>query len=585
MAITLTTRFLEQVKKVGQNQANTIVELDLTSAVRWLADGSFLADGSITAEGDDGGTTRTVKWGIHHGNFDDVKPIVSRVTSLSNTLDVSKGWTNRGELTVAISGRDNFTSMLADEFLKNRRATIKEGFVAEGFLYSDYAKTFTGKILDWRRKGDSLSLTIGDDMRVDASIKLPVENETKTQTLNYKSMNPIDIMLDLIKVQMGVPAAQVDTARFEDQRDTWLSGWIFDRVLTKPEKASQYLSELQLETNCFIIQDGEKISLTYFGPPTPGEVVPLWTDSDTIDKDSMVVDSGYRDRFFNRIVFLYDYDEDGEDKFESYSSVRIDEDAASQTSSEWGGATTEVVTKTIKSRWMRTITYTDLANITGATLYHVSVSNGLGNGSLAFNFANNTLSYTAPGDIVGTAVKLTKDGKYQIFSDDATKYVRVVVDRSALPASGKSDTISITAINGDLLTSILGSRNLKRYRDPVPQVDFTVDINKVSMDGTFIKPTDMVDLTSEEIAYKSNPNVEAQRYMITGVGADFTNNKIEITALKAGLPSDDTRRYAFIAPPGLPNYSLATEEEKEYAFIGDINNLVNGGMEDGYYIW
>lgn len=580
MAITLTTAFLEQVKKVGKNQPNTIVEIDLTSAVRWLANGSFLADGSITAEGDDGGTTRTVKWGFAHAGFDDVKPILKSVSSLSNKLDVSKGWTNRGELTVVIAGRDNFISMLSDEFLKNRRVIIKEGFVAPGFLYSDYAETFTGKILDWRRKGDRLSLTIGDDMRVSASIKLPVENETKTQTLDYKAMNPVDIMLEILD-EIGVPAAQIDTARFEDQKNTWLSGWVFDRVLTKPEKATQYLAELQLETNSFIIQDGEKISLTYFGPPTPGEIVPLWTDDDTIDKDSLSVDSGYRGRFFNRFLFLYDYDEDGEDKFESYSSVRIDEDAASQTTSEWE----EVVTKTIKSRWMRTITYTSAINTTGVTIYHVSKSNGIGDGNLTFNFVNNTLSWNAPNDGAGTPVKLTKDGKYQIFSSDTTKYVRVTVDRSSLPGSGMSDNIVITSINGDLLASILSSRSLKRYRDPIPQVDFSVDINKVSMEGTFIKPTDMVDLSSGEIAYKSNPNVERQRFMIVDASPDFTSNKIKISALKAGLPSDDTRRFAFISPASFPDYPSATEAQREYAFIGDINNLVNGGAEDGYYIW
>jgi hypothetical protein len=382
-------------------------------------------------------------------------------------------------------------------------------------------------------------------------------------------------------VRLGIPDALIDIARFENQRDTWLSGWLFDRVITKPEKAVQYLTELQQETNSYIIQDGEKISLTYFGPPVPGQSVPLWTDEDTIDKDSLSVDSGYSDKHFNRIIFAYDYDEDGEDKFDSYSKVNINIDAASQSSSEWD----EVKTKTVKSRWIKSIAYTDAVDITGVDLYHASAANDIGDGTLTYDFASNTLSYKSPGGVAGPTVTLSKNGKYQLFDVDTTKYIRVVVTLASLPSSNKADTITISALSGELFANTAGNRLLKRYRDPVPQANFSVDINKVSMDGTFIKPTDMVDLSSEEIAFKSNPNVVGERFMITGTTPDFTNNKIKVTTIKAGLPSDNTLRWVFIGPAGLPDFSSATDEEKEYWFIGDINNLVNGGTEDGYYFW
>ncbi|KKK79158.1 hypothetical protein LCGC14_2836290, partial [marine sediment metagenome] len=33
-----------------------------------------------------------------------------------------------------------------------------------------------------------------------------------------------------------------------------------------------------------------------------------------------------------------------------------------------------------------------------------------------------------------------------------------------------------------------------------------------------------------------------------------------------------------------PDYPAASASERQYGFIGDANNLVNAGSEDGYYL-
>lgn len=547
MAITLSSAYLAKLKE-GVNEPNVILELTL-----------------------DGGT---VKWGYSTGGFSDVLPIVKSVSSLQNKLDTKGGFATLGQITVVVSGRDNFKRLLKDEYLKNRRVVRKDGF--RGLAYGDYASTFTGTIQNWSRRGDELSVTIADDM-IKAKKKIPVENSTKTQQLDYRATNPVDIMLDILSSRLGVGASYLDTAQFEAERDIWLPGWKFDRVLTKPEDAIKYLGELQVETNSYIVHDGEKVSFKYFGPSTPGEDLPLWDDSVNILDSTLTQKSGYSENFFNRVVFYYDYDESGSDKPENFEAVYIATDSSSQSSSEWD----EVKTKVIKSRWIRTTTFTQPVNISGVTLYHASVANGLGDGTLVFDLASNTLKWTAPGGTQGEAVTLDNDGKYQVFDSSKSKWVRVLVEVSNLPSSNKSESITITALSGDSFAGTIADKLLKRYRSPVSTVNFQVDINDVASGSSFLKPTDMIDLTTDEACGKDNDTWSAERMMITSLRPDFSGARVGIEALQTRM----YHRYGFIAPASYPDYPSATEDQREYAFIGDLNNKVNGGMDDGYYVW
>ena len=577
MAITLTSAFIDELKKKGSNSPNIIVEAEILFT-SFIADGTYLADGSITAVGSE--SAGLEKWGSSMGGFSDVKPILASVSSLQNKLNIKGGFSSLGQITVVIEGRDNFLPLIKNQYLKNRRVTRKDGF--NGLDYSDYAATFTGKILDWTRNGDTLSLIIGDDALVDTKRKLPVENSTKTQVIDYRSMNPVDIMLDILKVQLGIPAAQVDTTQFESERDVWLAGQVFDRVLTKPEQALDLLAQLQRDTNSFIVHDGEKISFKYFGPPAPGEDVEEWTDGNAILDGSLSVKSGYRDTFYTRIVFYYDYDEDGNNKTESYSRVNITLDTSAEASTQWD----ESGTLEIKSKWIRTLAYTQASNVSGVTIYHTSTSNDVGAGTLAYTASTNIVTWTPPGDVIGLPVKLNKDGKYQVFGSDTTKSIRIVVETASLPVSDKSDTITISSLNGTALASSLGKKLLQRHRDPVPSVNFTVDINKVSLEGNFLKPTDPINMTSDEVAYKGVDSLSRERFMLTSVRPDFANSTIGVEAIKAGLPADNSVKYGFIAPAGQPDYPTASVTEREYAYIGRASdNKVNAGTVDGYVIY
>jgi len=571
MGMTLSTRFLEELGKCS-NMSNVVVEFELDGGpVRFgfhgrnalppcifKADGRYSADGFLLAVGSD--------------ELPFVVPALKTVSSLQNRIDVRSGYTTRGQFTVVIAGRENFAALVSDEYLKNRRVKRKDGFIAHGFTWVDYASTFTGKVLDWSRRGDELTVIIADDLK-EASAKIPAESESRTGCIEYRAMNPADIMADIIVSRLGVGASLVDLETFASERDRWLGAWKFDRILTEPLEANQFLNELQVESNSFIVHDGEKISFKVFAPPVPGQTVEEWTDR-TFLKDSFAVKAGCRD-LCNRVVVYYDYDESGGDREGNYESAVIAADAASQSASQWK----ETSTRTIKSKWIRSHTFTELPGLEGVKVYHASRSNGAGTGQLSFDRASSALTWTSPGGIAGEAVKLTRDGKYQVFDADKNRYVRVLVETAALPAANAVSEVLISAIGGGNHASALAGKLLNRYRDPVATMSFDVDINCMASGSSFMKPTDMKDLTTDEACGKGAASWIRNRVMLTSVRPDFASGRVSVE----GVETKMSRRYGFIAPAGLPDYEGASTAQREYGYLGDASNLTGGA--DGYHIW
>ena len=549
MGITLTGAYLTELEK-GVNKPNVIIEMTL-----------------------DGGT---YKFGYHDGGFPDVTPVLKSVSSLQNKLDLSRSLTTRGQISVTLTGRNNFKPLIRDEYLKNRRVKRLDGFVSKGFLYSDYAETFSGKITSWSRNGDELTITVADELK-EAKKKIPVEKENKTQLIDYRSWNPVDIVKDIITVQLGV-TTNTDILKFTSERDDWLAGWIFDRVITEPKEANKYLSELQTEMNAFVFHDGKNISFKVPAPPLPGTLVDEWSDGENILDGTLSVGSGYGENFFNRIVVYYDYDESGSDGAENFEAAVIALAAGSQDPTQWD----EVKSKTIKSKWMRSNTYTQTNNITGVTIYHLSASNGPGNGTLRYTASSRTLTWTAPGGTVGQPLELSKDGKHKVKEANENKYIRVVADTTLLPLQDKVDTIKITSLDGRKMATMLAGKLLGLYKNPTASVEFSIDLNDMASNGEFRKPTDLVDLTTDEAFEKGESSWNKERIFITSVRPDFRAGRVRIEATEAKM----YRKYGFIAPVSVSvDYDSASTGEREYAFVADINDTLGIGNAGAHHTW
>ncbi|MBI5344979.1 MAG: hypothetical protein HZB83_06550, partial [Deltaproteobacteria bacterium] len=130
------------------------------------------------------------------------------------------------------------------------------------------------------------------------------------------------IMTDILLTRLGIASGYVDSAKFTSERDTWMQGWKFDRVITEPKEANEYRNELQQECNSYIVHDGEKITCKVFAPPMPGNTPEEWTDNNHILHGTLSLKSGYKDGFYNRVVVYYDYDESNSDKEENFEAAR-----------------------------------------------------------------------------------------------------------------------------------------------------------------------------------------------------------------------------------------------------------------------
>lgn len=572
MGMVLSRRFLEELGKCS-NTPNVVIEFELDNGpVRfgfhgwnslppeiYRADGKCRADGQLRAIGSD--------------ELPLVTPALKAVSALQNKIDVRSGYSTRGQFTAVICGRENFTGLIKDEYLKNRRVVRKEGFVALGFTWLDYIQTFSGKVIDWSRKGDELTVVVADDLK-EASRKIPAESESRNGFIEYKAMNPADIMADIISARLGVDVSLIDLEAFASERDRWLGPWKFDRVLTEPMEANQFLNELQVESNSFIVHDGEKIGFRVFAPPPPGQTVDEWTDRSFL-KDSFSVKSGYRDGFCNRVVVYYDYDESGGDREENFESAVIAVDAASQSASQWN----ETSTRTIKSKWIRSHTFTSQPGLDGVRVYHASRANGEGSGQLSFDMASMSLTWTAPGGAAGEAVKLTRDGRYQVFDTDKNRYVRVLVCSAELPATNAASTVEILALSGGNHAATLAGKLLSRYRDPVATVSFDVDINCMASGPGFIMPAEMKDVTTDEACSNGAQSWVKNRIMLTSVRPDFSSGRVTVEGVETRI----SRRYGFIAPVGLPDYVEASSAQRAYGFICNASGFTGG--VDGYHIW
>ncbi|MBI5344978.1 MAG: hypothetical protein HZB83_06545 [Deltaproteobacteria bacterium] len=236
------------------------------------------------------------------------------------------------------------------------------------------------------------------------------------------------------------------------------------------------------------------------------------------------------------MVVYYDYDESNSDKEENFEAAVISADAGSQGASQWS----EVKSKVVKSKWIRTRTYAQPVNITGVKIYHVSRNNGIGLGGLVYDPTAQTLRWTAPSGAAGDVVKVTKDGKFQLFDADKTKYIRVIVTTASLPGGSATDNISITALAGDTLAAALAQKLLSRYRDPAASVSFEVDINNAAYNSAFVKPTDLKDITTDEASEKGVTTWNKERVMLTSVRPDFERGDEDVQALRIrgsrGLP-------------------------------------------------
>jgi len=129
-----------------------------------------------------------------------------------------------------------------------------------------------------------------------------------------------------------------------------------------------------------------------------------------------------------------------------FTGVAVDGDPQANPNGSLGGNRSGTIVKSLSA--------SAIVNITGVVIDDVSATSGHGTATLTFDSTLTTLAYTAPLGTAGTAVDVSVNGTYEIYSADATKYIIVTVTSASLPATNQSDSITLTSLTQNLFDSV-----------------------------------------------------------------------------------------------------------------------------------
>jgi len=165
-----------------------------------------------------------------------------------------------------------------------------------------------------------------------------------------QAVNAADIMLDILST-VGIPSAKVDTTGIEAERDAWLLAFAFTGIISKPEKASNLLAELQEQSggNLWWDEEAQQVKMKVLAPPSPsGLPTVIWNDEAHLVKVS--VDRNEASRVSRVFVYYNHRVPADEKKPEGFKNAYIAVDAAAEGSDQYNAP----ATKTIFSRWIAT---------------------------------------------------------------------------------------------------------------------------------------------------------------------------------------------------------------------------------------
>jgi hypothetical protein len=207
-----------------------------------------------------------------------------------------------------------------------------------------------------------------------------------------------------------------------------------------------------------------------------------------------------------------------------------------------GGAMATVAGGIILSQSVSTTT-----PITGVTITDAA-GNGVGAGTLTFNYANTTLTWQPYGGTAGTAVDVSTNGDYAIQGGSNGGYLMVTIVAASLPTSNTTKSITVSNQTQKLLRNITKSESdtgLTIYRCFYIQNAHTADSaigGKIWIDQN-TPGADTISLAVGNSAKNvaETVTITAESNTPTGVDFDTANPVSETTALT--LPDLDAGDY------------------------------------------
>ncbi len=155
--------------------------------------------------------------------------------------------------------------------------------------------------------------------------------------------------------------------------------------------------------------------------------------------------------------------------------------------------------------------------------------------------------------------------------------VSIVVDLAVESASGQrvKAVFSKWIFRAGEAIAVAG-RTVGRFKRGARLASWTLDLKDA--DDHFVGDT--IELDSVDILKKSGSAATRQktRWQVT------QKNETQEGIIRTEALEVSGSKGAFIGPAGLPDFPAATDADKVYAFIGNANNLLDGGTVEGYVI-
>jgi hypothetical protein len=167
------------------------------------------------------------------------------IGDISLTVSDLDGGANLSNLTFSIQDNGHsFTSDLALFVFEGRKIELLEGFV--GLALTDYLVRFTGRVGTVASSNGNAEYAFDcPDVRADLAkvIYTVGDDGFPTDSSHPKTLlgNPLDILLDILRNQVGYNDAQIDVATIQNYRDTIFSGITFEFSLTSPPAAKDFI--------------------------------------------------------------------------------------------------------------------------------------------------------------------------------------------------------------------------------------------------------------------------------------------------------------------------------------------------------
>jgi hypothetical protein len=167
------------------------------------------------------------------------------IGDLSLSVSDLDGGANLSNLTFGVQDNSHsLTADLASFVFEGKKVQLLEGFV--GLALSDYLVRFTGRIGSVSSSNGNTEYAFDcPDIRADLAKVIYTfgDDGFPTDSSHPKTLlgNPLDILLDILRNQVGYNDAQIDVATIENYRDTIFSGITFEFSLTSPPAAKDFI--------------------------------------------------------------------------------------------------------------------------------------------------------------------------------------------------------------------------------------------------------------------------------------------------------------------------------------------------------